>query len=313
MRDSLRPKSNLDSDSRSFLRNPIVICGLGGLALAFLIVVVVLVIGHSTSNAGSDTGAKIASAGKTPTAGASDELQGITGKATSTLNVRSGPGDGYSVLGLLLKNAEINITGQSDDGEWLQVEYPIHSNLHGWLMADSLDVKGDLTALPIATPEAIPLAEAPTYEARPTVEEEEEETPVPEPNATPTPGALPDLVISDTFVSGNVLVVTVKNQGRGTLPASPIEVAVFDSSGSTRLNSTISSPQALNPGASIDIRTGFSTLGAGQVVVIVDPNGKIPESDNTNNSLTVTLGPVPTATTTSTPKPQKTPTPTIYP
>jgi hypothetical protein len=307
MRDSLRPKSNLDSDSPSFLRNPIVICGLGGLALAFLIVVVVLVIGHSTSNAGSDTGTKIASAGKTPTAGASDELQGITGKATSTLNVRSGPGNGYSVLGLLLKNAEVNITGRSDDGEWLQVEYPIHSNLHGWLMADSLDVKGDSTALPIATPEAIPLAEAPTYEARPTVEEE---TPVPEANATPTPGALPDLVISDWLVSANVLVVTVTNQGSGVLPMTAIEVSVFDSTGTTLLNGTTSAPIALNPGASIDIRTGFSTLGAGEVVVIVDPNGKIPESNNKNNRRTVTLGPVQTPTATNTPKPPKTAAPT---
>ncbi len=307
MRDSLRPRTNFESDSRPFLHNPIVICGLGGLALAFLIVVVVLVIGHSTGSGSSDGGAQIASTAKTPTAEAGDELQGITGKAKSTLNVRSGPGNGYSVLGLLLKNAEVNITGQSDDGEWLQVQYPIHSNLHGWLLADSLDVNGDVTALPIATPEAIPLAEAPTYEAGPTVEEE---TSVPEANATSTPAALPDLVISDTLVSGSVLVVTVTNQGKGTLLASPIEVAVFDSSGTTRLNSTISSPQALNPGASIDIRTGYTVIGTtGQVVVVVDPSGKIPESDNTNNSLTVTLGPVETPAATKTPTPQKTPTP----
>ncbi len=312
MRDSLRPRTNLESDSPSFLHNPIVICGLGGLALAFLIVVVVLVIGHSTSSDGSDTGAKIAPTAKTPTTGAGDELEGITGKAKSTLNVRSGPGNGYSVLGLLLKNAEVNITGQSDDGEWLQVEYPAHSNLHGWVMSDSLDTTEDLTTLPIATPETLPMADVPTSEAVQAIPTAEE-TPAPDVNATATPGALPDLVISETLVSANVLVVTVTNQGSGTLPASPIEIAVFDSSGTTRLNSTISSPQALNPGASIDIRTGFSTLGAGQVVVIVDPNGKIPESDNTNNRLTVTLGPVPTATTTSTPKPQKTPTPTIYP
>jgi hypothetical protein len=291
----------------SFLRNPIALLGVGSFAAILSVVLLVVFVGQQTD---AGTGTNVSSSGgkAKATQQAREDLTGLIGKAKSTINVRSGPANGYEALGLLLKGAQISIVGQSDDGEWLQIEYPVHSNLHGWVLADSLDVEGSLADVPIATPEVLPLAEVPTYEAVPT---DEGEVPTGE-TGTPTPGALPDLVISGSLVSAGTLVVTITNQGSGVLSMTAIDISVLDTSGNF-LNGTSSAPTALNPGASIDIRTGFQTLGAGQVVVIVDPSGKIEESDSNNNSATLTLGPYPSATPTTEPKATKTQTPAAAP
>jgi hypothetical protein len=295
MREPLRPNST------SVLHNPIAVAGLAAVAVVLAAVVVVVLVGGSGD---SDTSAKVAPAAKTPTKQQSDGLDGLTGKATSTLNVRSGPGNGYNVLGLLRRSTEVSIVGQNEDGSWLQIEYPFHSNLHGWVIAGSLEVQGDLAQVAVATPDTLPMADMPTYEAIPT---EPAELATPEVTITPTPTpalSLPDLVVSGSLVSSGVLVVTVTNQGAGALAATAIEVGVFDTPGADLLNSTTSAVQALAAGASIDIRTGYLPFGgADQVLVIVDPNGKIAESDDTNNRLTVTLSPVETPAATKTPHP----------
>ncbi len=287
---------------KAFVRNPIALFGIGAIAAVLTVVLLVIFVGRG--NGSGDTSAQISPSSKPQsTQAAASDLDGLIGKAKSTINIRSGPANGYEVLGLLLKNAKVTIIGQSEDGEWLQIQYPAHSNLSGWVLAESMDVEGSLAGLPIGTPETLPLAVVPTSEYVPPAETTEEA-----PEVAPTvEGALPDLVISDTLVSAGVLIVTVTNQGSGVLQASPIGVSVFDRTGMTLLNGTISAPTALNPGASIDIRTGFSTLGASEVLVVVDPGGNIKESDDTNNNMVVTLGPVETPSATKTPK--KTPTP----
>jgi subtilase family serine protease len=113
---------------------------------------------------------------------------------------------------------------------------------------------------------------------------------------TPTPSqALPDLVVGGTLVSGGTLVVTVTNQGKGALKNATIEVGVFDATGAQLLKSASVTTQNLSAGASIDVQTGYVTVvGPDQVLVIVDPNGKIKESDDTNNRLLVSFAATPT-------------------
>ncbi|HUS83018.1 MAG TPA: SH3 domain-containing protein, partial [Dehalococcoidia bacterium] len=227
-----------------------------------------------------------------------DGLDGLTGTATSTLNVRTGPSNRYSAIGSLRRGAEVRIVGQSDDSEWLQIEYPARSNLHGWVIAGSLEVQGDLAEVPVATPDTMPMAEIPTYEAAATL------PPLATPDITVTPTStpattLPDLAVGGSLVSGSVLVVTVTNQGSGELAAAAIEVAVYDTAGAQQLDSTTLAVEALAAGASIDVKTGYVPFGGpDEVLVIVDPNGKISESDDTNNRLIVTFssGSTPTAT-----------------
>jgi uncharacterized protein YraI len=266
-----------------------------------VLLVVVGVIAFSVgSGGGQNSAVKLAT--QTPAEG-QDQVaagEGVTGTANATVNVRNGPGNTTQALGVLRRGGQVTVDGKSEDGEWLEIVYPPRSKLHGWVMASSLDLQGDAASLAVATPEEIPLAVAPTSVAVATAEET---TPTPELTVTVTTTALPtlpDLVVSNWLVSGGYLVVTVTNQGTGTLTATAIDVGVFDASGAKLLNSTSAAPQTLKPGASIDIKTGYLTLGApGQVLVIVDPNGKIPETNDTNNRLVVTFsGGTPTATAT---------------
>ena len=288
----------LRHNSTSILHNPVAVGGLAAIAIALIAAIAVIL----TTGGGGDGGnsADSAPTTKSPTSAQAqpDGLDGLTGTATSTLNVRTGPSNRYSAIGSLRRGAEVRIVGQSDDSEWLQIEYPARSNLHGWVIAGSLEVQGDLAGLPIATPDTMPMAEIPTYEAAATL------PPLATPDITVTPTStpattLPDLAVGGSLVSGSVLVVTVTNQGSGELPATAIEVAVYDTAGAQQLDSTTLAVEALAAGASIDVKTGYVPFGGpDEVLVIVDPNGKISESDDTNNRLIVTFssGSTPTAT-----------------
>jgi hypothetical protein len=273
------------------LRNPFVLGGLAAVVAVLLVIVAVVAFsGDGGSGSGQDSAAKPAT--KTPTPEQVAGGDGVTGKANATVNVRNGPVNTAEVLGVLRRGGEVSVDGKSADDEWLQIVYPPRSKLHGWVLASSLDLNSDISGLAVATPEEIPLAVVPTSIAVATVES----TPTPTPGLTATVTAtplstLPDLVISGSLVSGAALVVTVTNQGTGTLTATAIEIGVFDDAGAKLLNLTTSAPQTLKPGASVDIRTGYLTLGAqAQVLAVVDPNGKIPETNDTNNRLVVTLG-----------------------
>ena len=188
-----------NNEQSSFLHNPVALGGIA--AVAFVVIVAAVVVVASARSGDSDTGAQIQPAGKTPTKQATsqpDTLSGLVGKATSTINVRSGPSNGYVVQGVLRRDSEVSITGKSDDSEWLQIEYPIHSNLHGWVLASSLEVEGDLAAVAIATPESLPMADVPTYQAVETVPAELTPAVTATTTSTPSP-SLPDLVVSGSL------------------------------------------------------------------------------------------------------------------
>jgi hypothetical protein len=203
---------------------------------------------------------------------------------------------------VLRRGSEAKIIGRSDDGEWLEIEYPARSNLHGWIIASSVETSADLAAIPIATPESLPMAIVPTDVPVIIVPAE---TPEATAAVTPTPAAtLPDLVVGGTLVSGGTLVVTVTNQGKGALKAATIEVGVFDATGAQLLKSASLAVQSLNAGGSIDVQTTYiAVVGPEQVLVIVDPNGKIKEADDTNNRLLVSFSETPTPTATAKPTP----------
>jgi CARDB/Bacterial SH3 domain len=261
------------------------------------IMLVVAIVAVFVAGDGNKTSVTAPTAARTPTQRATASTGSSSGKATSTINVRSGPSNGYEALGLLRRGSQAKVIGRSDDGEWLLIEYPANSNLHGWVVASSLETSLDLAALPVATPESLPMAIVPTYPPELTVvPEETAEATATAVTTTPAP-ALPDLVVSGTLVSGGTLVVTVTNQGTGGVKGAPIEVAVYDVSGEQLLKSASLAAQNLNAGASIDVQTNYiAVVGPTEVLVIVDPNGEVTESDDTNNRLIVSLSPKPTAT-----------------
>lgn len=81
--------------------------------------------------------------------------------AASTVNIRSGPGLAYPVIGALPPNTPAPLSGRTADQSWWQVQLP--GNQTGWVAGSVVEARN--TA-------AVPITQAP---------------PPPEPTATPTP------------------------------------------------------------------------------------------------------------------------------
>ena len=58
------------------------------------------------------------------------------------LNVRSGPGTGYTILGKALTGDSLTLSGRNSDGSWLEVEYPAGSGKQGWVAATYVTANG---------------------------------------------------------------------------------------------------------------------------------------------------------------------------
>ncbi len=57
----------------------------------------------------------------------------LVGILTAEVNVRSGPGTSYSSLGLLGRGESVQVTLQSDDGQWYRILYPSAPEGYGWV------------------------------------------------------------------------------------------------------------------------------------------------------------------------------------
>ncbi|MCB0211210.1 MAG: SH3 domain-containing protein, partial [Anaerolineae bacterium] len=86
------------------------------------------------------------------------------------LNVRSGPGVQYDIIGVLLYGQSVEITGRNADGTWWQILYPSARSDYGWVSAQFATAENI---------ENVPIVTAPPA---PTV------APTPQPTATPVPG-----------------------------------------------------------------------------------------------------------------------------
>jgi len=130
-------------------------------------------------------------------------LDGVYGTVLSqVLNVRTGPGTNYDVLGQLQEGEVVRLIGANLDFSWAVIQF---RGVQGWVSTAGtlLDVVGDRRSLPFVTPPP---------------------TPTPGPTSTPAPTATlstPDLLI--TSVSPTTLIwngsttvnVTVLNGGGG--------------------------------------------------------------------------------------------------
>lgn len=83
--------------------------------------------------------------------------------AAADLNIRSGPGTAYSILGLLKAGQTAVITGVSADGRWWQIEFSGVENGRGWVAAQFVSAQNSgnvpvaqAPALPTQTPQPAP-------------------------------------------------------------------------------------------------------------------------------------------------------------
>ncbi len=94
---------------------------------------------------------------------------GVTAQAYQTVNVRSGPGVRYQVIGQLTSGDVVNVTGRSDTGNnWLQIAF---GEQVGWVAYFTVTVIGDPDTLPVVEVAApTPAAQEAAPEAEPTAE-----------------------------------------------------------------------------------------------------------------------------------------------
>ena len=112
----------------------------------------------------------------TPVAEAPTPVPGAPKALTKTLlDVRSGPGDVYDLVGKLPEGTEAEITGQDETGRWWQIIFLPAENGRGWIPVDSnLSEASNANGVPIALAPPLPTG-----------------TPTPIPD-TPTPTPIPD-------------------------------------------------------------------------------------------------------------------------
>jgi hypothetical protein len=277
----------------ALLKHPFVLAGLAVVALLGLTAAVLIIIDAARSES-SDASPVIIEPHESQTPGPVEKTataQGVTGRTNTTTAVRRAPGV-RSALGTLPRNTDVVVDGRSEESGWFRIIFPPNSELHGWVEADDLDITGDPLLLRVATPEPPEIIDLPTTD--PDLQLTPVETPVPEgtedPDGTATPDTgLPDLVVGTTpILSEGQLFVTVVNQGTGAATADLV-VAIFRVDGSELLGGSTLPGFTLEAGASIDIGTGYVVGEDQALLLIVDPNGEVEESDNTNNQITISI------------------------
>jgi hypothetical protein len=96
-----------------------------------------------------------------PGAGSAASLSAAATVAGDAINVRSGPGTAYGVLGQAKAGQVFDITGKSADGKWWQVAF---KGKPGWVYGQLVQTSGELGGLPVvkvASPPAKAAGKAP--------------------------------------------------------------------------------------------------------------------------------------------------------
>ena len=219
-------------------------------------------------------------------------------RATDLLNVRSGPGTNYDLVGALEAGGSATINGKNETGDWWQVT--LANGQQGWVYGVLVETTGDTAAIavaaniapppPTATP--VPAVEAPTVQPTAVAV-----APAPEAAATAEPVAAPAPVTggNDFVVIEKHLWDVIENGGQLDGPSvtcgqgRELRVNVLDANGN-RLNGV--HVQAIYGAQEIFV-TGSQgkgdgavefVLGGGQAVKIVrDADGREVVSDEAHN------------------------------
>lgn len=88
-----------------------------------------------------------------------EEPTGPQAVTNAGINVRSGPGTDYPLMGSWLAGTELELTGRNADNTWFRAPYYLGE---GWMFAGLLDVSGDVNTLPVINVPPPPTAIPPT-------------------------------------------------------------------------------------------------------------------------------------------------------
>ncbi len=73
---------------------------------------------------------------------------GVTATATISLNLRSGPGTSYAVVGVFTAGATAPIIGRAADSNWINITY---NGQTGWVAGWLCSISGDLNSVPVTS------------------------------------------------------------------------------------------------------------------------------------------------------------------
>ncbi len=175
-------------------------------------------------------------------------------------NVRMGPGENYDVIGQMSQGQQAMVIGTNPDRTWVMITY---RNQQGWLLANVLDLAGDLQSIPVVGEQPV----------EPTLE-------IP---ATPTTVPQIDLIIVSASVTPNPIVpnqnftvnITVGNIGNA--PAGQFAVAGTFPPNNVYLVGTV---PGLGAGQSTTLALSGILSGSGTYTasLTIDANNQVTES-----------------------------------
>lgn len=154
-------------------------------------------------------------------------MSGVATVSGARLNVRSGPGSNYRIIGKASANEELSIAARSADGAWLVIVRDDLPQGAGWVSASLVRLDGEMNTLPLSdsiygaaaspAPTATPVAPTPLPAANAvatTDQASSSSTAAPAATATPTPTVRPSTQSTGpTGLSGNI----VFQDGRGSI------------------------------------------------------------------------------------------------
>lgn len=201
-----------------------------------------------------------------------EPAEGVTVEAVLTTNMRASADRVAELVAIIPGGRAAEVTGQSSDGSWLQVVYPIGSRLEGWVPAANVVVRsGDTASVPVidvAAADAEPASTGGT--------------------AVPTSGSEPDLQVTSAFVApSGTLTIRFANVGRGPFDAATslrVTSAAGEVVGVVDIERTL-----LRPGRSATVNTQIVIERTGEYVLEADWLNEVDESNEFNNALRTLL------------------------
>ncbi len=195
----------------------------------------------------------------TPTITPTPTPEGVYAIVTTyRLNVRTGPGMDYDVIGQYKVDDVLRPVGASADFSWLVVPF---RGTTGWVAAYLVDLHGDLNTLPVVAPPP---------------------TPTPAPTATSTISPFADLVIDAAAVeparpvSGQPFTVRATVRNAGNVPSVDTALAATFQPGDVYVSTAV---PALAPGQAIQVMVTPTVTGSGlhTVQLVLDLNNLVNE------------------------------------
>ena len=121
----------------ALIKNPYVIAGIAVGVSIFLAIFVVILFGGSKGNESNSidqpTNNNVIIDALTPQVGS-----GVTAKSIAPATVREGPGSDFLEIAPLRTGQDVDVIGRNAASSWYMINYPIGSQLQGWVVSSAL-------------------------------------------------------------------------------------------------------------------------------------------------------------------------------